>query len=65
LRWLRDVYHSPTDDLDQPLSWPAVRAHAGLMAALVYAVADDLRDPTWYPGVPYAYERLLSIAVGD
>lgn len=63
VRWLEEIYHSPADDLAQPLDWAAASRHAGLLAALVYAVADDLREPSWYPGAPYAYERLLSLAM--
>ncbi len=63
VRWLEEIYHSPADDLAQPLDWAAARDHAGLLAALVYAVADDLREPSWCPGAPYAYERLLSLAM--
>jgi Zn-dependent M28 family amino/carboxypeptidase len=65
VRWLQEVYHSPADDLDQPINWNAARNHTGFLAALVYAVADDVRDPVWYPGVSYAYVRLLSQAVSD
>lgn len=65
LRWLAEIYHSPADDLHQPLDWAAAARHAGILAALVYAVADELEEPSWHPRVRYAYERLLSQALAD
>jgi Zn-dependent M28 family amino/carboxypeptidase len=65
LRWLREVYHSPADDLEQPLDWEAARQHAGVLAAFVYAVADEVEEPSWRPGAPFAYERMLSRALED
>jgi hypothetical protein len=62
LRWLREVYHSPADDLDQGLSWDAARQHAAVVAALVLRLADSRESPEWNPGVSYAYERALSRA---
>jgi hypothetical protein len=35
------------------------------MAAFVYAVADEVEEPSWRPGAPYAYERMLSRALED
>jgi hypothetical protein len=62
LDWMTNRYHSPTDDLEQPLSWQAARQHCGLILATTLEVADSLRSPQWRPGVPYAYQRLLSLA---
>ena len=62
LRWLREIYHSPADDLDQELSWTAARQHAAVVAALVLRLADSRESPEWHPGVSYAYERALSRA---
>jgi hypothetical protein len=56
-------YHSPSDDLDQPIDYSAAALHCNAVLELVVAVADDPQMPTWYPWAPYAYERLLSIAL--
>lgn len=61
-RWFSEVYHTPSDDVDQPLDFGACRQHCGAIAAFALAVADAPLDPEWRPGVPYAYERLLSLA---
>lgn len=57
--WMNTRYHSPQDDLHQPLDFEAARQHAGLILALAVEVADAPRAPEWRPGVPYIYERLL------
>jgi hypothetical protein len=62
IEWLATIYHSPQDDLAQPLDFEASRQHCGVVLALLVTVADSVRAPQWRPGVPYAYQRLLSIA---
>ena len=53
-------YHTPSDDLDQPLDFDAAARHCGVIAALAHAVAESDREPRWRAGVRYRYERLLS-----
>lgn len=60
IEWLESRYHTPRDDLSQPLDWNAMRWHAGVVLALVREVTDAAVAPEWRPGVPYAYTRLLS-----
>jgi hypothetical protein len=60
--WLEAVYHTPMDDLSQPLDFDASRQHDALLAALVLSVADGTTAPQWRPGVSYAYRRLLTLA---
>ena len=62
VEWFTTRYHSPSDDLEQPLDFLASRDHLALITALVVAVADTDRAPEWKPGVPYAYRRLLTLA---
>jgi hypothetical protein len=62
LEWMRTVYHTPRDDLDQPVSWDACAQHCRAVAALVLEVASAPVAPEWRPGVRYAYERALSRA---
>lgn len=57
--WMDTRYHSPQDDLHQPLDFEAARQHAGLILALAVEVADAPRAPEWRPGSSYVYERLL------
>jgi len=62
LAWMLEVYHSPRDESTQAIDWAAARRHAGAVLALVANLADDRQTPAWRPGVPYAYQRLLSLA---
>lgn len=61
-RWFDQVYHTPKDDVEQPLQFDACRQHCAAIAAFALAVADAPSDPAWFPGTPYAYQRLLSLA---
>ena len=60
--WFRKRYHSPSDDLLQPLDFEASREHLALLSLLTLLVADADLAPEWKPGVPYAYRRLLTLA---
>ena len=60
--WFETRYHSPADDLKQSLDLEASRQHCQAVLALVWATAQTRDAPRWNPGVPYAYERLLSLA---
>ena len=62
MEWFHTRYHSPSDDLDQPLDFSASRDHLALIAVLTLMVADADLAPEWKPGVPYAYRRLLMLA---
>ena len=60
--WMLETYHSPADDLEQPIHWQAAARHSGLIAALVAVLADSRVAPEWRAGAPYAYQRQLSRA---
>jgi len=62
IRWMLTRYHTPQDDLSQPIDWEAARLHAAAILALVVEVADSPVAPEWRPGVRWAYRRLLSLA---
>ncbi|MEE4271149.1 MAG: M28 family peptidase, partial [Thermoanaerobaculales bacterium] len=63
LNWMAETYHSPRDDLDQPLNYDAAARHCGAIFELIVELADDPEAPRWNPRSPYAYERALSIAL--
>lgn len=46
----RDHYHKPSDDLSQPINWPAADRYAALMLDLVGELANDPTAPAWLPG---------------
>lgn len=60
--WFATTYHMPSDDGAQPLDFSASRQHCAAVLAMVLAVAENPAAPEWRPGVPYAYQRLLSLA---
>ena len=64
-RWFETRYHTPFDDLDQPLDFEAAKQHCDVQLDLIRTIANDRREPQWKPGSSYAYQRLLSIAGGD
>jgi len=62
IRWMTERYHTPFDDLSQPLDLDAAAEHASLILELVIGTAESPRAPAWHPGVRYAYQRLLTLA---
>ncbi|MCG3120408.1 MAG: hypothetical protein ALAOOOJD_03094 [bacterium] len=60
--WGRQIYHSPFDDLHQPINWAAAQQHAQVLFAFCYALANAATAPQWQKGVPYLAARLQSIA---
>ena len=49
-RYLRTTYHSPRDDLTQPINWQAGARYAALNYRITRALADADSRPRWYRG---------------
>ncbi len=64
LEWMVTRYHTPQDDVNQPLDFDAARLHARAILALILALADNPEAPQWVPGTHYAYQRALAQARG-
>lgn len=60
--WQKERYHTPFDDLSQPINFQAVWQHARLLETLCREIANDSKPPEWHKGVPYLYPRLQSRA---
>lgn len=60
--WQNQLYHTPFDDLEQPINREACVQHIGVLFSVARALADAKREPEWYPGSPFARARLLSRA---
>ncbi len=60
--WMHNYYHSPFDDLNQPLNFEAARKHCQLLFAFCHPIADGAFYPEWKPGTPYLTARLRSLA---
>lgn len=48
--FLKDTYHKPNDDLNQPIDWNAAARFAQVSAGVVGAVANADQRPLWYAG---------------
>jgi len=46
--WVRDVYHKPSDDLNQPVDAAAAAQFNHVIANLLQRVANDTVRPEWY-----------------
>ncbi len=62
IRWGREVYHTPFDDLAQPISVDAAFQHLQLLAALADTLSRTFVVPQWRPGSPHAAARLRTLA---
>ena len=47
---LKERYHKPSDDLDQPIDWPSTGAFTGLMVEVIRDAANARPAPAWLPG---------------
>jgi len=45
--WLRERYHAPSDDLNQPVNKPAAAKYNRIMLDLGMRVADENTRPRW------------------
>jgi hypothetical protein len=45
--WVRDVYHKPSDDLNQPVDKEAAALFDRVIMTLLQSVANDDKRPTW------------------
>jgi Zn-dependent M28 family amino/carboxypeptidase len=61
-KWGQQKYHSPFDDLNQPVNWNAVKQHFDLIRAFVRELGNIEEEPEWNQGTPYIHARLQSIA---
>lgn len=62
LDWMRNRYHTPFDDLNQPMNMNAIQQHARFLAAYIWTLANCDTVPEWYPSTPYRNARLQTIA---
>ena len=62
INWGAEIYHSPFDDLGQPINMAAVEQHAQVVMAFVHAVSNTFIVPQWLPGSVFVNARLQTIA---
>lgn len=52
-RWYAERYHKPSDDVDQPIDFPAAAKFNVFFEKLAATVANAESRPTWSPNSPY------------
>jgi Zn-dependent M28 family amino/carboxypeptidase len=62
IEWGERVYHSPFDDLLQPMNFDAALQHVEILLAFCRTLADSSLAPEWKSGAPFINARLRSIA---
>ncbi len=62
IRWMQEKYHTPFDDLQQPICYPAAVEHCRALFVYARTLADAPVAPEWKSGTPYVNMRLQSIA---
>jgi hypothetical protein len=62
LNWSEKYYHSPFDDLNQPIDYLAAQQHCGVILLLSHKIANSPSPPEWKEGVPYVHARLQTKA---
>ncbi len=62
IEWGQRIYHSPFDDLRQPINFAAARQHGQILFSFCWSLANGEEAPQWKPGTPYVNARLRSIA---
>lgn len=60
--WMKTIYHSPFDDLQQPINYAAVLQHSRFICTFCYSLANDKFEIKWKRGTPFINARLRSIA---
>ena len=62
LDYMENRYHSPADDLTQPVNYLASAQHLKILYTIVNLIADSDKEIEWDSGVPYKNARLTSKA---
>ncbi len=62
LSWNREIYHSPFDDMHQPVCWQAAAQHVQFLARFVRTLLNSNREIVWKDGLPFKNIRLQTIA---
>lgn len=54
IHWFENIYHSPFDDMNQPIDWNAARQHCQLIFAYTMKLANIKQAPTWKSGTDFS-----------
>ena len=64
INYMINTYHTPSDDLNQSISYEAAVEHLQLLYNFCYLLAQSTEIPVWKPESPFINARLRSIAEG-
>lgn len=64
LEWDKNRYHTPFDDLHQPINFFAVEQHVEFLFDFLYRLSRMDQQPQWKSGVPFRTYQLRVIAEG-
>jgi len=62
IEWSSEVYHSPFDDLRQPINFKAAVQHTEFLYHFISAVIEHPAAPQWNQGAPFLQAHLRTIA---
>jgi len=62
LDWNDHIYHTPFDDIDQPIHWPAAEQHVLLLYDFILNLANAPFEPEWNKNLLFYNIRLQTIA---
>jgi hypothetical protein len=62
MNWADQVYHTPFDDLYQPLNFKAIEQHVLFLYDFCHRLSRMEQQPQWKQGVPFRNVRLRNIA---
>lgn len=62
LDWNKQIYHSPFDDLQQPINWQAAAQHVLFLKDFLKILLNTNQRIEWKNGVPFKNIRLQTIA---
>ena len=60
--WYKNIYHSPFDDLNQPMNFDAALQHCNLILSFCRYLCNQSVEPQWKPRTYYINARFQSIA---
>ncbi|MCF7740699.1 MAG: M28 family peptidase [Candidatus Marinimicrobia bacterium] len=60
--WIKNRYHTPFDDFEQPLNYDAMQQHCALLFDFIINLANRDEEPVWNSNSPYINARLRSKA---
>jgi Zn-dependent M28 family amino/carboxypeptidase len=60
--WMNFIYHSPFDDINQPINYFAALNHSQIILSTAYYILNQENVPEWIPSVKYHTIRLQTMA---